>query len=322
MKTHILPFGFLIALLLIFSGCEPKNGGKNGSDELQETVIQGEITIVVDESFESVMNSMIDTYENLYPKSHIKPVYLPGELAIQEMLNSDSIRLVITTRVLTEKETEILKEQRTSPKTNTIAKDAIALIINPQNQDSLLTRAQLTAILTGTLTNWKEINPESPLDKISLVFDNAASSTARFLKDSLLDGSEITGSAFAANSYPEIFDFVSKTPGALGVIGIAWISDHDDLRMTGFKRSVRVAALETRQPCSFEDPFLQPYQGYMKDDCYLLTREVYAILRETKVGLGTGFVSYMASDNGQRIFLKSGLVPAYGVPRLIQLPSK
>ena len=43
------------------------------------------------------------------------------------------------------------------------------------------------------------------------------------------------------------------------------------------------------------------------------------INRETFAGLGSGFISFVAGEKGQRIILKSGIVPAAMPIRLIQI---
>jgi len=64
--------------------------------------------------------------------------------------------------------------------------------------------------------------------------------------------------------------------------------------------------------------FTKPYQAYIADKSYPFIREVYMISRETFTGLGSGFISFVASDPGQRIILKSKLVPATMPVRLVE----
>jgi phosphate transport system substrate-binding protein len=52
---------------------------------------------------------------------------------------------------------------------------------------------------------------------------------------------------------------------------------------------------------------------------YPLTRDVVIISREIGTGLGTGFISFAASDKGQRIVLKSGLVPVTMPVRIVNI---
>ncbi len=70
---------------------------------------------------------------------------------------------------------------------------------------------------------------------------------------------------------------------------------------------------------STDEDYLQPYKAYILMKKYPLSRTVYIISREGRTGLGSGFLAYVASDKGQRIVLKSGLVPATAPVRLVEL---
>jgi phosphate transport system substrate-binding protein len=63
----------------------------------------------------------------------------------------------------------------------------------------------------------------------------------------------------------------------------------------------------------------KPYQAYIKTKEYAFTRSVYMINRQTRAGLGMGFVSFVAGDKGQLIILKSGLIPSIAPVRLVEV---
>lgn len=325
--------GFLLALLVVLESCyQPPNPSTDATSTSEttpttkrETAISGDIHIAVDETFQPIIQSLLDTYKVTYPDANIQPHYLPGEEAIHEMLTSDSMRLVVATRELTKSEKQILINKNTSAKTFPLATDAIALIVSKSNKDTVLTQSQLQGILKGEITTWKQINPDSPLDSIRVVFDHPLSSTYQYLRDEFMGGVGPRGSAMKNNL--EVVDYVGKqNKNALGVIGLAWISDSDSQQAIGFKRDITVCKIDNPnrdRACGSYGTTYQPYQGLIKLGCYPLTRSVIAISRETRFGLGTGFINYAVKpETGQRLILKSGLVPAYGVPRIVQFPAK
>ena len=63
----------------------------------------------------------------------------------------------------------------------------------------------------------------------------------------------------------------------------------------------------------------KPYQAYMVDKIYPLTRDIYIINAEPRNGLVTGFSSFVASDKGQRIILKAGIIPAVAPTRVVNM---
>lgn len=286
----------------------------------------GRITIAVDETFQPIMESEISTFMGKYPDAEINALYLPGEEAISAMLEEDSIRLVVASRELTRDEQAYLRQQKTSAKTSRLATDAVAMIVHKDNMDTVLSQQQITGILSGEITSWDEINPSSTLGEIRLVFDHPQSSTVQFLNDSILApvGKRLREQqVYNAKTNKAVLRYVTQDQHALGILGIAWISDLDDKEMAIFRKdSIHVLKLESLEPCPLGGTTFQPYQAYINQRCYPYTRGIYAVLRESFFGLGSGFVSYMASDPGQRIILKSGLVPEMGVKRVVRLPSK
>jgi phosphate transport system substrate-binding protein len=112
---------------------------------------------------------------------------------------------------------------------------------------------------------------------------------------------------------------VSNNKYAIGIIGVAWISDSDDSLSVNFTQKVKVAELVPADPENAEAATMKPFQAYIALKQYPFWRQVQIVSREGRMGLGTGFASFVASDRGQRIILKSGLVPALAPVRLVQI---
>jgi len=103
----------------------------------------------------------------------------------------------------------------------------------------------------------------------------------------------------------------------MGIIGINWVSDTYDSTVMKFLSQVHIVGLSTKDNPALED-YYQPYQAYMKMDNYPLCRDVYIIKTEPRMGLGTGFTSFVAGDKGQRIILRAGLLPATIPTRVVK----
>ena len=240
---------------------------------------------------------------------------------------SDSVRDVVAARRLTTEEEAELQKQHIIPVQTRVAIDGVAVIVHPTNPDSLLSVAQLAELCAGKAPEWSRLNAENKLGTVTLVFDNSASSTRRYVRDSVLRGEALASTAFATKTNEELIEYVATHPGAIGFIGVNWISDEDDAAVRGFLKKVRVAALTTKRGGATPRDFVKPYQANValwrirqkaEQPYYPLCRELYVISREGRAGLGTGFASFVAGDKGQRIFLKAGLVPATVPVRLVQ----
>ncbi len=303
-----------LAAMALVSSCG-NNQAKQGP---ADTITSGVISISADESFAPIMDQEIDVFENVYNQASIIPLY-SSEVDAINLLLKDSVHLAITTRVLTEGETAALEENsKLFPKAIMLATDAIALIINRDNTDSLLTTGQLRKILSGEISSWKQINPQSKLGDITFVFDNPNSGMLRFLQDSIAKGAPLSDKLFAQNGNKEVIDYVTQTPGAMGVVGVSWVLDQTDTTRLTFDPKIRVMAVTDQAKADQYNTF-KPYQAYMATGEYPLSRYVYGILTDPRDGLATGFVTFLASDKGQRVILRAGLVPATQSIRLVNV---
>ncbi|MCJ8164751.1 substrate-binding domain-containing protein [Pontibacter sp. E15-1] len=276
------------------------------------------MNISVDESFQPIIKSQVDTFEGIYDQAHVNAAYKPEGEVIKEFLN-DSTRIVILSRELTPSEVASFEEHKLIPRTTKIAIDAIALITNPSNADTLLTMAEVKSVFAGKTKSWKELDETSELGEITIVFDNNNSSTARYVRDSLTVDQKLPANTFAAKSHEALIEYVAQNKNAIGVIGVNWISDFDDSTVVGFLKNIKVLGISADPAPTTTGSFFQPYQAYIAQEAYPLRRFLYVISTEGRTGLGTGFASFIGGDQGQRIFLKSGLVPATMPVRVIGL---
>ena len=300
-----------IVLLAVFSAC----GSKSGS---ADTYSSGVIAIAADASFEPIIQEEIDVFESLCPLAGIVPRYTTEVEAINLLLK-DSVRLAIVTRTLTKEEIESFHSRKFFPKEIKLATDGLALIVNRSNPDSLLSVRDFRRILTGEVKNWKEIYPESRLKEIQVVFDNRNSSTVRFAMDSICDGNPLaTDNVSALETNLQVINYVAKTPDAIGVIGVDWLGNRKDTTNLSFIEEIRVMAVSAEDVATVANSY-KPFQAYLYYGNYPLARPIYALLNDPRGGLPWGFASFMTFDKGQRIILKSGLLPATQPTRIVNV---
>jgi phosphate transport system substrate-binding protein len=302
----------VIILIFIIMGCDRLN-----RDPYADTPTSGKIKIGVDETFRPVADAEILVFEGIYRYAAIKPCYYPENECFDKLL-ADSVRMIISSRPLNEMEKKVMWYRKIVSRETKIATDAIALIVNPANSDSVLSLNTLEKIMTGQITSWENVGPGSNLGAISVVFDHKNSSIVRYAVDSLSNGMPLTGNLYALDSNLDVVGYVSRTKNALGLIGVSWISDQDDSTQMSFLRKVRVVSLSREDPAIIDNSF-KPYQAYIYDGSYPLVRDVYAINAEPRNGLATGFTSFLAGDKGQRIILKTGILPATAPVRLVKV---
>lgn len=293
------------------------------------TSTSGLTTIYCDNSFENIIQQEIEVYEYCYPNASVIPYYVPEGAAIDSLLQLKT-RLAVTACELTPEQIKYLKERKRTPRQQRIAVDAIALIVNPENTVDKLSKKEIGDILAGELTEWNQIEP-SKLGKIEVVFDNAGSSTVRYMRDSLLNGREFGSNVYAQGSNPKVFEAVRDHKNAIGVIGVSWItkdlnhssgslrekvetSQSSDTTTLSFNQDIKVLSVYDKSVIAYK-----PYQAYIFTGEYPLYRSIYMICASTSGTTSHGFYAFVTGVQGQKLIQMTGVLPALVRPRLVSL---
>ncbi len=312
-KTINLLYG---VLFLVLVSCNQQGNIAN-----DESPTRGNAKIACDESFKLLFDTEIYVFESQYKDAHIHVTYAP-ENELFKLFFSDSVTAIVTTRTLTKNEEEGLLKNNIVPKTTPIAYDALAFIINRENPDTTMVFSKVKKIFTGEYKSWKDINPTSTLGNLAVVFDNDHSANVRYINEKFELQQKFPPTCFSVNSNDEVINYVEKNKNAIGIISVNYISDpHDSLTISFLKR-IKVLAISSETDDGSSGYYYRPYQAYIANVSYPFIRKVYIINRETFVGPASGFKQFVAGDIGQRIILKSGLVPSNMPIRLIQLSNK
>ncbi|HET7179654.1 MAG TPA: substrate-binding domain-containing protein [Chryseosolibacter sp.] len=302
-KWLIIPFSVLLFLI----GCTQRD--KHGN--ILDTPTSGSVKIAVDESLRPLIEAEISTFEALYQQAHIEPFYYPEAEAIDALIK-DSVRLAIVTRRFTTEEKKYFKDIQITPKERDVAMSAVALIVHRDNPDTLINMDQIKSLLQGKITKWSELGSKNKAG-IEIVFDNPNSGLIRHLKDSVARVQTLPPNCFAVKNNTAVIDYVSENKNALGLIGLEWISDKDDSTSNSFLKRVRVMGV------AGDSTHFKPYQAYLALKYYPLARKITILSREARSGLGSGFMVFVASEKGQRIVLKAGLVPVTMPLRVVEI---
>ena len=90
----------------------------------------------------------------------------------------------------------------------------------------------------------------------------------------------------------------------IGVVGVNWLSQPMP-EMQEYVDKVNVLSVKSLSGGNY----YSPSQNNIAEGKYPLARDLYIINGQGYSGLGMGFASFVAGDIGQRIILKSGLLP-------------
>jgi phosphate transport system substrate-binding protein len=290
-KKRVLLFVLAIVVTVTCQMCRQRNKTRVSTD----TFMAGTTHFLVDESFSPIVDEEAFVFTSLYKDAKPKMLY-KTENQILDLLLNDSISFAIMARNLTPAEAKIMEGHTLPPDVNKFAVDAVALIVNQASTDTTITVAALKDMLNG----------KSKSDK-NIVFDNPNSSLARYLKD-LSGNKDLNGkNIYALKSNKEVINYVSQHPQAIGITGFSWLNDPDSDYADAVKK-VKIMAVKD-EGRKDDIGFTKPSQETLALKQYPLIRSLYIINCSGREGLGTGFASFLLSDRGQRIILKSGLLP-------------
>ncbi|TND10667.1 MAG: phosphate ABC transporter periplasmic protein [Bacteroidetes bacterium] len=292
--------------------------GACGGDEKKyptDGPTEGEANMSIDASFQPLFESQVFIYEASYEKTKFHVSYKSEAEVLDDMLHDSTCQVGVICRDLTDGEKKYFDKKGYPATTIKIADDAVAMVINSANFDSLFTVEDVKRILLGADSAWTQRNDTSKLGKIEVIFDDPKSGNARFLSEKLLGGNPFPPNCFAVKSNPAVIDYVNQHPNAIGFVAVNWISDKDDSLCRAYREKVRVAYVKGSDTTGH----VPPWQTYIGDKSYPFHREVWMVRIGQRTSLGTGFVSFVCAERGQLIILKSGLVPARQPERRIEL---
>jgi phosphate transport system substrate-binding protein len=278
--------GFLLITILFVFSCQEK------SDSKLDTIIEGKATIYVDQSILPIIEDEEAVFETQYnAKLHLVP---QSENEVLNALLNDTAKIAIITRKLTAQESKVFESKKINPKVTPFATDAVAFIKNKTSNDTLVILQDVIDFIQGkSVPNIK-----------GLVFDNPNSSTVRFVSE--LAGVKIDKqkNVFSFKTNEEVIKYVADNNGMIGVIGMNWIFQ-PPLDLQSVVDKVNVLGVKAKD----SNEYVFPTQDNLAQGKYPLARSLYIINCQGYSGLGMGFGSFLTGERGQRIILKSGLVP-------------
>jgi phosphate transport system substrate-binding protein len=288
-------FAIVIAFLALIS-CK--------NNKTEETILTGSTSILVDESVYPIAEDQVAVFESQYD-AKIKLVPQSEKESVLSFV-SNKAQTIILTRKLNYKENNYFKNKKIKPLETPFAIDGIALIKNNKSKDTIQDISEIIDFLKGKPTKIK-----------GLVFDNANSSSTRYLLELAGLKNIPEKGVFSFKTNNEVIDYVSQNESMIGVVGMNWIFQPTEATK---KTLENITVLSVKDKGSNE--YVYPSQENLGNRKYPLARVLYIINCQGYAGLGTGFASFIAGETGQRIILKSGLAPMREPSRNIRIRNK
>ncbi|SMG47695.1 PstS family phosphate ABC transporter substrate-binding protein [Sphingobacterium psychroaquaticum] len=301
MKRYI--YGGMAALLLMTTvGCfNTKNEGQSNVDSTaapkggsKEDILVGTLNVVVDASIFPLMREQEEVFLAAYPNAKLNIIVKPEVLAVKELL-ADKATVAVLARELNEKENEYFANRSIKPRVFPVWSDAVVFVGNTKSADTSVTIPVVLDMMKGQNANNKK-----------LIFDNLNSSSFRQLQE--LGKIEKVASNFVegVGDARGVLNTVMNNSDRIGVISY---NEYLDLE-SSFSNNIRILSVKNTIGEKADNMYYKPNQSTIAAEQYPLRRTFYVLNYQPNMGLGIGFSAFLTGDRGQRIVLKSGLVPA------------
>lgn len=297
MKSNFILILCGVTVLGVFGACNRKQPAEK---VYTDTYTTGDLKVVSDESFAPIIDQEIYIFKNDNPKANPILSY-NSESNIVNMLLKDSVEMAFLSRDLTNDERAVLTQHNQYAEVSKFAVDAVAIIVNQADADTAITVDQLKKMLRG----------EAGTDR-NIVFDNPNSSLVRYLKDLTSQKEFNSKNIYALKSNKDVIKYVAANPKAIGIVGFSWMDDPDADYAADTKK-VKILAVGDSTNKQGVIQYFRPSQTTLFLKQYPLKRSLYVVNCTGRKGLGAGLELFIKGDKGQRIILRSGLLP-YIIP--------
>lgn len=293
----------VLLLALLLPGCMP---------EKKETTTRGRLHVLITESFAPPMIEEVDQFLSTYSVNGANITYevVTSEEAIRRLVQ-DTARLIISVRPLSAAERErVPAVEDFSLNEVVVAYDGIAVVVHHKNPADKITTTELYKVLIGEITRWEQLSQAATMKgRIELLYQDS-SDVSRFVDARLLEGKPLRKDFRRTRSSLETLHDVVDRPLSLGLVGVSWIdSAHVPAKSLEVAETRKSTDTTFRVPPEVFGEFHSPHPANIYRTYYPLKRAIYMYTFCPVGSIASGFGTYVANKEGQRIFLKRNIVP-------------
>jgi phosphate transport system substrate-binding protein len=262
-------------------------GAATAAEKKTYLVIKGSDTMV------HLVTNWAEAFMNQNPNAEVAVTGGGSGTGIAALINGTT-DICAASREMKDKEKELAKEKGAEAKEVIVARDGIAVVVNPKNPIKELNMQQLAQIFTGVTTQWNQLGG---FDEEILVFSRESSSgTYVFFQEHVLKNKDYTPKAKLMPATSAIIESVSSDKGAIGYVGLGYALAAGD--------KVKILAVKADS----NSPAVIPSDQTVINGSYPVARPLYLYVSNKASQNATAFVDFCMSDAGQTIVRESGYV--------------
>jgi len=292
MKSRTLLTGLLLALVFLSVSCSSASSSQNSQQSTAYIENKGSDTIV------NLALAWAERYQSEYPDVRISVTGGGSGTGIAALING-TVDIANASRQIKKEEIEEAQANGIDPVEFVIARDAIAVIVNPENPVNELTLQQISDIYSGKISNWNEVGGDDrPIVRLSR--ETNSGTHVYFLETVLRLGEKENKTFFSSNtlllpSSEGIISEVRQNPNALGYDGLGYVP-HDLKKIAIAKEA--------------GGEYVLPSVETVNNATYPIARDLYMYTAGEPTGTVKIYLEWIiTSDEAQGIVQELGFVP-------------
>jgi phosphate transport system substrate-binding protein len=281
-------------LFILLTGCI------HGTESTPKFPKTPQITTIENLGSDTMVNLALawaEKYNGLYPNIEVSVTGGGSGTGIAALVN-DTIDIANASREIKPEEIKQAMDNGVKPVEFVVARDAIAVIVNPNNPVSQLTIKQISDIYSGKINNWNEVGGE---DRVIVRLSRETNSGTHvfFLENVIRMGSKTDKTLFSSDTLllPSSEGITAETrdnPNAIGYDGLGYVTPE-----------VKVIAIA---PDS-SSPYILPSADTVNQGQYPIARDLYMYTNNQPTGAIADYINWVMTPEAQNIVTQLGFVP-------------
>jgi len=281
----------LLFATIILAGCTGQTAGSSPQPPTQAIENVGSDTMV------NLALAWAEAHQAAHPAVRISVTGGGSGTGLAALING-TIDIANASRQIKPEEIAEAQANGVDPRESVVARDAIAIIVNPENPVDHLTIDQLSEIYSGAISNWAEVGGEDrPIVRLSR--ETNSGTHVYFLEQVIRRGNRQDHTLFSPEtlllpSSEGITAEIRQNPNAIGYDGLGYVTP-----------DVKVVAVG-RSPAG---PFQIPSAETVNDGLYPIARDLYMYTNGEPTGAVAAYLEWILSPQAQIIVAELGFVP-------------
>ena len=268
--------------------------------------LSGSLTIVGSDTLSTLVLRWSDAFRAHHPGVSIQ-LQTPGSASAPIALLEGAADIGAMSRPMSEEETARFEGRfGYAPTQVAVARDAIVVIVHPDNPLSTITQRELDAIYSDTrrcgaasaILSWNALDPAASGRRILATGRNSASGTSEFFREKALCGGEYRADVVGWPGHGATVATVAANADAIGYVGIGYLN--------GLVKPLAYAADDGAAPVA-------PVMANVMNGDYPLARPLYLYVnrppQRALAPLSAAFLAYVLSDEAQAEVAEDGFLP-------------